>query len=206
MDLLVKTILAAVVVFALLFVVYYLVGHVLSGPITSSQAVSLVESDLSRSYPSAVINITNVTQSQYPGSWHIVASVITNATSPCPTYSVLSFDYPKYGFVSRLENNYTSGCVVYGLVGNSSYILASYPVAIARSYSLKIPQVMDYVKSVGYANTIVTATYYPTFYHIGKDYSKIWLVNYSSPRSNQAVYVILTQESGNFVTEYNSTA
>ncbi len=126
-------ILIIVVIFVLLYlgVKYFGIGtHV-----TEAQALSLVEGDVQNANPGVLINVTNVTPSQFPGSWHILMSVILNATSPCPSYYIYSFDYPKYGFVYNIENTYTSNCIVYGLMQNKSYIIASYPVAVVRAYS-----------------------------------------------------------------------
>jgi hypothetical protein len=146
-----------------------------------------------------------VTPSQFSGSWHIVASVIKNPTRPCPSYYVYSFDYPQYGFVNRTESVYTEGCTIYGMIANKSYIIGSYPVAIARSYSLGTANVSNFVESVGYNNTVVHAVYYNQTYVDGAEYSSVWIVNYSSPASNKNVYSVISQIDGNFITAYNLT-
>ncbi|EQD38511.1 hypothetical protein B2A_11424, partial [mine drainage metagenome] len=124
--------------------------------------------------------------------------VISNSTSPCPSYSVLSFDYPQYGFVSRVENNYTGNCIVNGFANNhSSYIVASYPVAIALSHELNISSVNAYIQRAGYANVSVHATYYNAINYSSTIYQKAWLVDYTSSKLNYSVQVLLSQVGGN---------
>jgi hypothetical protein len=198
MDLLLKSILAAVLVALILVGLYVAIQRiVLNQPITKQQAITLILNDLKNSNPTFV-NITNATPSVYPGSWHILASVVYNGTTPCPTYVIYSFDYPQYGFVYRSENLYTSNCVVYGLAMNRSYIIASAPVAIARSYNLSIPLVRNFVSEYGYGNVTVNAKF-NSFY---STYTNIWIVNYTAPKVNYSVYVVLTQVGGIPVSNY----
>ncbi len=204
MDLLLKSFLAVIIALAILFLAYYIFKHVsFLQPISKNQASGLVLHDLEHNYPSAIINITNVTQSQYIGSWHIVASVIDNATSPCPTYDIYSFDYPAYGFVYRVDNKYTENCIIYGLV-SGNYTIGSYPVAIARSYQLNISQVRHFVSAYGYSNMVVTASYYNTTSIRGNAYNKIWLVNYTTPKANYSVHIVLSQLNGSIMNIYNT--
>jgi hypothetical protein len=100
MDLLTKSIMIVVVIVIIIALLYYLIVHFgITTQVSEAEAISLVTSDIKNSHPGAVINITNVSPSQYPGSWHIIMSVIYNATSPCPSFYTYSFDYPKFGFV-----------------------------------------------------------------------------------------------------------
>ena len=203
MDLLSKAVVAAVAIVVIIFAVYVALSHVSLGQqITEAQAASLVLHDLQNSNPGAAVNITNVTRSQYAGSWHILASVVTNATSPCPSYYIYSFDYPKYGFVYRVDNTYTSDCVVYGVVGNS-YPIGSYPVAITASYSRNITAVSDFVRSHGFNNVAVHATYYNSTTVSGSTYLDVWAVNYSYPSSNSSVIVLLSQQNGTVMLAYS---
>ena len=197
MDLLAKAVIVAIVMAIVIISVYYIIRQPVLPHVTKSQSSSLILDYLKNNYKGAVINITNITPSTYQGSWHILASVIQYATTPCPSYSVLSFDYPEYGFVSRVENNYTGNCVVNGLVQNQSYIVASYPVAIARSHALGIPAVNSFIATAGYENVSVHATYYNFTNFNNVNYSSVWLVNYSSKRLNYSVQVLLTQNGGN---------
>ncbi|MEM0094668.1 MAG: hypothetical protein QXV17_01280 [Candidatus Micrarchaeaceae archaeon] len=203
MELLEKVVVYAVVTAVIIVGIYFAALRLgIGAQVSESQAKALVLSDLANTYPGAAINITNVTPSQFSGSWHIVASIVINATKPCPSFFIYSFDYPKYGFIYRVENNYTSNCIVYGLLQNKSYILASYPVAIARSYSMHIPSVDNFVGRFGFNNTVVHATYYPKLSLFGINYTRIWLVNYSSPKANYSEYVLISQQGGNLVANY----
>ncbi|MDE1861099.1 MAG: hypothetical protein KGH72_05300 [Candidatus Micrarchaeota archaeon] len=205
MDLIIKALIVGVVIIAALYGVYYFSNHSFSQTLTQQQAVSLVQHDLQTTYPEAIINITNVTPSEFVGSWHIVASMIFNATTPCPAYYIYSFDYPKYGFVYRLDNNYTANCIVNGLAGNKSYVVASYPVAIARSYSLNLSNVMGYVERYGYSNVNVHAAYYPYTIFNFVNYTKVWIVNYSAPAANYSAYVVLNQNGGSLAAAVNKS-
>ncbi|MDE1768552.1 MAG: hypothetical protein KGH62_04230, partial [Candidatus Micrarchaeota archaeon] len=133
----------------------------------------------------AIVNVTNVTPSQYAGSWHILAGVILNNTSPCPSYYVYSFEYPQYQFVSRVQNVYTSGCNV------NETTIGSYPVAIAKSYALNISQVKTFVSTYGYNNVIVTASHIPKILISGTNYTDVWAVYYNAPTSTNSVQVYL---------------
>lgn len=197
MDLLSKAFIIAVVVIALLVAVKFAVQNS-PQPVSQAEAVANVTHFLTQSTPpGTLINITSVTPSQYQGSWHIVTGIIINATSPCPSYYVDSFDYPQYGFVSRLENNYTANCIINGI--NKSYVIGYYPVAIARSYSLNISQVRDFVNRYGYSNVQVQANRAASERINGINYSSVWVVYYTAPSANYSVYVYL-QPNGTLIT------
>ena len=204
MNLLTQVIVAAIII-ALIFVVVYFAAQKinLGQHVTESQAVALVVHDMQNAQPNTVVNVTNVTPSVYPGSWHILLSATFNATSPCPSYASYSFDYPQYGFVYRVENNYTSDCVVYGLEQNRSYIIASAPVAIARSYSLGIPSITSFVKKYGYNNISVHATFYNSVILSFSTYNNTWIVNYSTPNANYSEFAAITQVGGKLITNYS---
>lgn len=208
MDLLSKSILVAIVLVVAIFLAYYTISHVTFAQSTTKvQAISLVQHDLENSNPGAAINITNVTPSQYAGSWHIVASVVLNATSPCPSYFIYSFDYPKYGFVYRVDNTYTSDCQIYGLVPGKGYLIGSYPVAITASYLQRnnISVLSQYINQHGYYNVTVHASYLNATAIQGKNYTGVWLVNYTTPDSSNYVAVFLSQVNGTPVATRSST-
>ena len=206
MDLLSKTLIVAIVLVLVIVGAYYAFEKVFGqGSVTAQEAASLVKSNLQSHNPNAVVNITNVTQSQYPGSWHVVASFINDPTTPCPTYIIYSFDYPQYGFVDRADTIYTENCTINGFVTGSNYAIGSYPVAIVRSYSLKSPEITSYVDNAGYNNVVVHASYYQSFPFSGTNYTKVWLVNYSATTSNRSVYAGVSQVNGNLAFVYNMT-
>ncbi len=205
MDLLVRVFLIAMVVIGILSIGFVLVQRVVPSSLTESQAVTLIKNDLQIQNPSANITITSVTPSVYSGSWHIVASVTSNVTSPCPSYSVDSFDYPQFSFVNGTDNIYTrwnsssQACYVYGSVSSA-------PSAIAKSYSLNVPLIRSYVGTVGFYNVTVTASYFSSLNAQGSNYTDAWLVKYSSTKLNYSAYAVLQETSGSLLAYYTQSA
>lgn len=195
MNLILKVFLIAVVLIAIIAAATTVLSKV-PKQISSAQAIANVTNYIETSYPGAVVNVTSINASQYQGSWSIVASVIINGTRPCPSYFIYSFDYPQYGFVSRLQNNYTSNCVINGIQNGQAYKITSYPIAIVRSYDLRIPQVVNFITKYGYNNVVVTAKYFSSIMLGMQNYSGVWLVNYTTPNSNSTVQVAINQLNG----------
>lgn len=188
MDLLLKTVIYAVILIAILFVVYYLSQHTFNQKLTESGAEAIIQQDLQQEYPGAQVSMLNVTPSQYPGSWHMTAAVVLNSTSPCPTYYIYTYDYPQYSFQYGLQNTYTENCVI-----NSTSLVTSYPVAIAKSYALNISSVRGYVSKYGFHNVIVHAAYYNQTRFNSVNFTKVWLVNYTAPSANLSSIAIINQ-------------
>lgn len=206
MDLLAKTLVVAVIVVVLLLAIYYALQNTILNHVSKQQAASLVTADLQKAYPGAMVNITNETPSNYTGSWYIIASVVVNATSPCPSYYAYTFDYPQFGFVYRVQNTYTQDCKIYGMQGNSSFLLSSFPIAITRSYKLSIPSVLAFVDEYGFYNVTVASHFYDNLTLLGTNYTNVWQVAYSYPGvANHAVNVFLSQANGTLIGAYNSS-
>ncbi|MEM0201338.1 MAG: hypothetical protein QXD23_02935 [Candidatus Micrarchaeaceae archaeon] len=207
MDLLSKTIIGVIIIIAVIFVFYYLQSNGIFGTytITQSQAKALVLNDLQNTFQNAVINITNVSKSQYQGSWHIIAAIVQNSTSPCPDYSVVSFDYPKYNFVYKIENVYTQNCVIYQKGLNQSSIISSYPTAIIKSYESNLTLIKNYVNKYGFNNVSVYANYFSNLKYLSKNYTDIWEINYTTTKSNNVVSVLLYESNGMIAKTYNAT-
>ncbi|MGC8662430.1 MAG: hypothetical protein ACP5RT_01440 [Candidatus Micrarchaeia archaeon] len=202
MDLLSRSVIAVVLLIIVLFAIYYLIAHYgVSSEITKEQAVSLVLSDIKNSNPSLVVNVTNVTPSQFAGSWHISFTIIANATSPCPNFYSVSFDYPRYRFVPTLENNYTNNCIIDGFSNNSNYILASYPAAITRVYSFVAAQ--NYINRFGFSNISTSATFYKNASILGKNYTNVWKILYTSPKASYSEDFYITQIGGHLIANYS---
>ena len=92
MNLVEATLVLVVIVLVAISILYLALSKGVLNRVTESQAVQLVTSDLENKYPGGIVNVTNVTPSaRYPGSWHIVVSLVLNATSPCPNYVVYSY-------------------------------------------------------------------------------------------------------------------
>ncbi|MGC8479600.1 MAG: hypothetical protein ACP5M9_02950 [Candidatus Micrarchaeia archaeon] len=207
MDLLSKTAIIAVIFILIVFLLYYLQSAGVFGSyiVTKAQAETLVLNDLQNTFQGAQINITNVSASQYQGSWHIIASVVQNATTPCPDYGVYSFDYPKYNFVYKVENIYTQNCVLYQKGLNQGDIIGSYPAAITQSYDANISSINNFVSKYGFSNVSVTAKYFNTTVYEGKKYKEVWVIDYTALKSNYSVYALLYGSNGSVATVYNSS-
>lgn len=203
MDLLARAIIAAVVVIAILLVAYYALSGSVFSHITQSQAQTLVQEDLQSTYPKATIAVTSDTPSNYSGSWHIVTDVILNSTSPCPSFFVYSYDYPKFGFQYTIVNTYTNNCVIYGQADNNT--IGNFAVAITRASSyLNISSVKSYISRFGPSVT-ASAQSLSSYNTAGKNYTGVWLVNFSSSETNYNVYVLLSRLNGSLLSAYNLT-
>lgn len=205
MELLLRMLIVIAVVVVVLLGVYYALQSSFFQHVTKQQAESLVTADLQRLYPNSAINITNDTASTYSGSWHIAVSVVLNATSPCPSFFVYTFDYPQFGFVYRVQNTYTNNCVIYGLSQNKTFIVSSYPVAITKSYVLGVPSIRNYLNSQGFGSVTVTARFFSSTAILGTNYTNVWLVKYSSTKATYSVYALLSQVNGTLLRTYNLT-
>ncbi len=194
MELLLKVLLGVVIVIAIVGVAFFALQGVFTPQVTQAQAQSLVLSDLQNSNPGAVVNITNSTPSQFPGSWHIVVSVVTNATSPCPSYYLYSYDYPKYRFVYTVVDIYTQNCDIYESSATGTYIISSYPVAITKATTMGIPLVVDYIAAYGAQNVTTHATYYPSLTVQNATFSDAWAVEYNAAAANDSVYAVISDE------------
>ena len=205
MELIVKTGIIVVILIVGIFAFYYLqtTGAFGSGQISKADATTLVYHDLQNSFQNSIINITNVTPSEYAGSWHITAAVVQNATSPCPDYSIYSFDYPKYNFVYKTENTYTQNCVVYENGVNQSSIIGSYPAAITKSYDMNITIVKNLIYKYGFYNVTVHASYLKSLNNAGKTYSDVWIINYTAPTANISAYVLMYESNGTLIKSYS---
>lgn len=205
MELLGRAIVAALILTVVVIGAFIYVQHLPpQQSITQSQALLLVKGDIAQNYPGAVINITNVSPSaQYPGSWDIISSIITNSTSPCPGYFIYSFTYPKFGFEYTVQNTYTKSCSVYTHEQGST-IIGSYPVAITSSYDSNSPTINKYINKFGFSSVVVNANYKKNFAVFGQNYTNVWIVNYSAPSANYSAYMILSQANGTALLNYTA--
>jgi hypothetical protein len=196
MDLLARVAIAAVIVVVILVAVYYFVQNNVASHISEAQAVDNVTLFLERNYSNAQVAVTNVTPSQYTGSWYVVASIVINATSPCPSYFIDSFDYPQFGFVPRTVNVYTSNCKIEGFSNNESFKIYNSPVAITRAYTLDIPALRNFIDTYGFQNVNVHTYFLNATQLSGLNYTNIWLVNYSATSAPNNTYALLYQLNG----------
>jgi hypothetical protein len=191
MDLLEKVGIIVVILVVVFSAVFLLMQSGKKSQLTAAQALQFVINDVRAASPNANITVVSVSNSTVQkGSYSIVLSVVYNATRACPTLFIDMFDYPAFSLSNSTENLYTYGnqsmCTINGLVNSSTstYLIGSPYVAIARSYSSKIPQIMNYVKRFGYNNTNVDASYYSnlTNTHLPNNYYNAWLVRYNAIR------------------------
>ncbi len=206
MELLGRVAIVAGIVIVLAAAVFLLSKHVMSGPLTSQQAVQYVLRDMRDNNPSANITVINVSSSTLKsGSWDIVLSVVYNASRPCPTLFIEAFDYPATNLVPSVDNLYTSHCVIYGVSTAPSYVISSPYIAIAMSYNQSPVRVRSYVDAFGYNNTRVAAKFFsalgsgatPT----GKNFTSVWLINYTANDANYSEYVVMGS-SGSMLANY----
>ncbi|MGC8669961.1 MAG: hypothetical protein ACP5TL_02295 [Candidatus Micrarchaeia archaeon] len=192
-----------VIVLALFIVLASFLQHGTASQLTESQAVTLVMKKLNLTYPNAVIQIINVSNSSYYSNskivpnWDITVSIIENATLACPGVSTESFSYPARGLLPITINNYTNtNCTMSGLGSAPLYIINSPYVAKMQSYISKYPQIISYVKKYGYANTLVSAKLMAVigpknFTNINRTFYNSWLVSYNANNANTIIYVLM---------------
>lgn len=197
MELLARVAIAIVIVVVIVLAIYYGLQTTLPQN-TQAQAYAWVKNWLNTTYPTANAAIINVTRSPLNANWwRVYASIVANATSPCPSYFIYYFDYPGYSFVNTTQNIYTLNCTIYGFPSSTPYLFSSPWTAITRSYMLGIPLIKNYVDSYGFKNVAVHASFFNKINAQGTNYTNVWLVKYSSNRTNGAVCVLLTQVNGN---------
>ncbi len=199
MDLLIRAIIAAIVVIAILSVVYYVLKGSLGQQVTKQQAESFITTDLLQTYPGSIVNVTSDTPSNYSGSWHIVVSVTENATSPCPSYFINVYDYPAFRLVSTPQNTYTSNCNIYVFSPNSAFKLGSSPVAIAWA-TKRVPSVIKYISVFGMPNVNASAHFQSNATSGGT-----WVLTYSSRLANYSVRALLADTNGTLLNSYNAS-
>jgi hypothetical protein len=191
MDLLTKVVVSAVIIVAALFALYYGASMIPAAAPTQGQASSNITNYLNMIYPGANVTITDIKPSVYAGSWHVVASVIENATTPCPLYQVYTYDYPAFGLVNGTDNTYTAmnaaNCTIY-----SGARVGSFPVAVALAS--KNYAVSQYINNFGFANVVTSAIAYNAT--ISGRVMNVWNVSYSSKRANYTEFVVLSQLNG----------
>ncbi len=175
------------------------------GPVTKTQAESLVYNDVKLQNPNATITIVNASPSSVaPNSWSITLAVVYNATRPCPTLFIEAYDYPATGFVPSTDNLYTRGCVIYGLATAPYYVISSPDIAVVGAYNTS-SWVQHYVSVYGYNSVTASASFYANLTAsatpLNMSYSNIWLVNFTATQATYSEYVLLGQ-SGTRIANY----
>ncbi len=215
MELLGKVAIIVIVLVIIFSAAFLIFQNTNKAPITAAQAEQFAINDVKASNPNANITIVSVSNSTVQkGSYSIVMSVAYNTTRACPTLFIDLFDYPVFSLSNSTENLYTYGnankCTVNGLLNSSStnYVIGSKYVAIARSYSQNIPQIIAYVSRYGYNSTNVSAAYYPNLSAritgLSNNYYNAWLVHYKAAKANYSVYAVI-DSAGSVAANYKAT-
>jgi hypothetical protein len=160
-------------------------------PINATAAQTFILGYMKQTYPTADVYPINVTPSKLANnSWDIFVGVVYNASSSCPTIEIEDFDYPAVNILPRTDNIYAENCTIY-TNGNQRITIPA--AAIVASYNSS-SVAKGYVREYGYPNVSVKAKFFDTTNStpLGT-LQNVWLVNYSTIRSNYVQYVVLNQ-------------
>lgn len=202
MELITRVVLLAVIFIAILLVVYFMMSAISpAGSVTKAQALNRTLAYVKNTYPGAITSVNVTASPAYAGSWLIIVGIITNATSPCPSYSVDTFDYPRFPFINRTQNIYTSGCAIKGFSSGKNFSLYNAPEAITLAYLNA--SVNGFVSQFGFGNVSVMSQFYNGTVRLqGTNYTNIYLLNYSAPMADYNLYAVLSQSTGNVLRTY----
>ena len=212
MGLLERAIVAAVVIVLVVAGVIFIYGKsAQAAPLTESQAVQIVGSDIRAGNPAANITLISVSNSSTEkDSWNVVYSVAYNVTRPCPTLQIEGFDYPATGLVPSIDNLYTQNCTIYGISDAPTYVISSPEIAIVRSYTIHNATIDNYVSDYGYNNTRVYARFYQNLpaneTPNGTNMSAVWVVRYSASGASSFEYAVMGQAGNALLAVFSSTS
>ncbi len=222
MELLFKTAIAVaviVVIIAMLFL-YWELSSRLNGALTSAQAASLIKSDILQHYPSAQVTILNVSNSSmHSGSWDILARIVYNQTTACPSVISEEFDYPATGLInqSTTYSNYANGVCIVNLntgMALEQNIISLPAFAMASPLNHSFAPLVSFIQINGFRNVYASADHVDpgvadnitssqgsnmTF----NSTSALWLVNYTSHSTGRTLHLIM-DTSGSILFNYTS--
>jgi len=170
---------------------------------TQEKAVQFVKEHMQVNYPQATTTVFLVTSQD--GSWKISSKVLYGANTPCPNLSIIVYEYPKFGFVPREQNNITSNCQVLGCKDIPDCRIAMAEEAIIASHKLNdVPDVNSFINQFGYENIRVDAAPYDSYFEpkTNSTYSSVWVVRWNSPDSNYSIKLILNQTGGKLLEKF----
>lgn len=202
MDLLTKVVVYAVAIVAVLFALYYAATLIPKAAPTQQQAERNITGYLNDLYPGANVTITDIRPSVYANSWYVLASVIANASTPCPSYQTYYYDYPQFSLVNGTENKYTTGfpnCTVYNYEPGTP--LGSAPAAITLA-SNNATVWSGYVERFGFANIRTSAVYNETATS-PRNFSEVWWITYAAPSADYSMLAAVSQKNGSVLTIVN---
>lgn len=206
MELLAKIGVLVVILIVIAGIIFALTYTVANTKLTAQQATNLVITDLKQSNPGATVFTINVMNSPtYNDSYDITMGVVLNATSPCPTLFIDSFDYPAFSLLNSTDTLFTTKCMISNAASTSPYLISSPFVAIARASNASIAALSDYINSYGYSNiTVYASRFVNTFNSPIGAYSNVWLVNYTAKNVPYSEYVVIDYSSGSVLGNYSS--
>lgn len=196
MDLVLRVGILIIVLIAIFSVGYYLTVRPSQSTVLTQQAAEQkVLSDISNESPTAAVNVLSVGPSKnYNDSWDVSLKVVYNGTRPCPTVTIIDFDYPALGLVPTSDNVWTTKCQIV----NMSLSAGTLPeIAQVQAYTSS-SWMRSYVYDYGMNNVIASAKQYPQLNAsatpLNMSFSNVWLVNYSAVPASYNEYVILNQQ------------
>lgn len=201
---------AVIIVLVIVGVIFIYGKSAQAAPLTESQAVQIVGSDIRAGNPAANITLISVSNSTTEkNSWNIVYSVAYNVTRPCPTLQIEGFDYPATGLVPSIDNLYTQNCTIYGISDAPTYVISSPEIAVVRSYTIHNTTIDNYVSDYGYNNTRVYARFYQNLPANDTpndlNMSAVWVVRYSAAGASTSEYAVMNQAGNALLEVFSST-
>jgi hypothetical protein len=193
-------------VYAFVIAIFFLLLSGCAQPneqMTQQKAEQLVKEHMQVNYPGAKTTILQIIPQD--GSWKISSEVIYGANTPCPNLSIVVYEYPKFGFVPRAQNNITSNCEVLGCKGIENCKIVMTEEAIIASHKLNnIPEVNSLMDEVGYNNVRVDATSHDSYFEnkTNMTYPSVWVVKWTSPKANYSIRLILNQTGGKVLEKF----
>ncbi|MGC8649091.1 MAG: hypothetical protein ACP5UN_02645 [Candidatus Micrarchaeia archaeon] len=221
MDLLVKVIIIALLLIAIVFIIFSLFAKsTTSHTLSRTEAINIVEADILNRTPNAQIRLISANSSGsgnlINSSWNIDLIVIYNGTKVCPTLLEEDYNYPMFG-LNATTTVYTKDCK--GVYTNApNYVISMPQIAIVESYN-ENTLADSYVSTFGYGNTnvyaktinltsndiyslgIPTNSIPSNFISSNSVFNNIWFINYTANNANYNLYLLMNQ-SGNIITSF----
>ncbi|MCX6776198.1 MAG: hypothetical protein NT130_05110 [Candidatus Micrarchaeota archaeon] len=170
---------------------------------TQDKAVALVKEHMQVQYPGSTTDVFNVASQD--GSWKMTSKVIYGANTPCPDLSIVVYEYPKFGFVPRDQNNITQDCQLLGCKDIPVCKITMPEEAIIASHKLNnVSEVDSFVNNFGYSNVRVDAAFYDNYFEpkTNSTYPSVWVVRWSSLNADYLIKLILNQSGGKVIDKF----
>jgi len=170
---------------------------------TQEKAVQFVKEHMQVQYPGSTTSVFLVTPQD--GSWNITSKVIYGANTPCPDLSIVVYEYPKFGYVPRAENNITSKCQLLSCKDIPECRIIMAEEAIIASHQLNnVSEVNSFISAYGYSNVRVDAAFYDNYFEskTNSTYSSVWIVKWTAPSANYSIRMILNETGGKLIDKF----